>query len=437
VNGFGGPELDRTLLALAGFAVAVCAFLLARRVPRLAFVGAIAVICFVPIWIGVAIGFNGNLFVPLAVVTALATSVAMLPLPRFQLSPMDGMLAFLLVVAGSALLTGNTTIALSFLITPFTYFVSGYALGRLGASRIPASWVHGAIAVAFSLVAVLAIVEFVAEWNPFVGIKSGNSLFAAWGGLQERGGVFRAEGAFGHSIALSSSLALAIPLTLASNFRFAIRLAMVGVMLVGTAFTFSRIGIISALLGLVLSLLFMRKTITTRMRVLTTSVAVAVAVAVFPIVDTVFAEAGAEAVNSAEYRANLLSLMRHMNFIGVSDLVRRSSSGELYFESFQSIDSQLILTGLTNGVLALAAIVAILLAALVLVLRGKATPATIAIVAQIPAFTSVALITQYSIFLWVVVGIAATAQAQARRAAVVQARPLFAPVKPQFPVRSS
>jgi hypothetical protein len=424
-------------MAVAGLVLAVCAFLLARRFPRVAFAGAIAVICFVPIWVGIAIGFNGNLFVPIAAVAALATSAAMLPVSRFQLSPMDGMLGFLLVVAGSALLTGNTTIALSFLITPFTYFVSGYALGRLGASRIPASWVHGAVAVAFTLVAVLAIIEFLAEWNPFIGIKSGNSLFAAWGGLQERGGVFRAEGAFGHSIALSSSLALAIPLTLASNFRFPIRLGMVTLMLVATAFTFSRIGIISALLGLVLSLLFLPKTMTTRMRVLTTSAAVAVAVAIFPIIDTVFAEAGAEAVESAEYRANLLSLMRHMNFIGVSDLVRRSSSGELYFESFQSIDSQLILTGLTNGVLALAGIVAILLAALVLVLRGKATPATIAIVAQIPALTSVALITQYSVFLWVVVGIAATTQAQAHRATAVTARGPTVAVKPQFSVRGS
>ena len=48
-----------------------------------------------------------------------------------------------------------------------------------------------------------------------------------------------------------------------------------------------------------------------------------------------------------------------------------------------------------------------------LVLRGKATAATIAVVAQIPAFATVALITQYAIFAWFVIGVAATSQLMA------------------------
>lgn len=405
-----GPLLDRVLFIALGVAIAVTVFALARRSPKAAFAAAIAIICFVPIWIGIGIGFNGNLFVPLAAVAALVTGAAMLPISRFRWSPVDGMLAFLLIVAASSLVTGNASIALSFLITPFTYWVSGYVLGRVGGSRIRMTWLYGAIAVMLSAVAVATIIEFLTAWNPFVQLGIRNSLFAEWGGLQERGGVLRAEGAFGHSIALSSSLALAIPLALASRFRFPIRLGMVALLLVATVFTFSRIGIISALIGLVLSIVFLPNALTVRMRVILAAATGAVTVALFPVVETVFAEAGAEAAGSAEYRIGLLSLLEDMNLVGVSDLVRRSPSGELFFDTFQSIDSQLILTGLTNGIVAVAAIVLILIVAVLLVLRGRATAATIAIVAQIPAFAAVALITQYSILLWVVAGLAATSQ---------------------------
>ena len=61
-------------------------------------------------------------------------------------------------------------------------------------------------------------------------------------------------------------------------------------------------------------------------------------------------------------------------------------------------------------VLALIAAGVAIVVAIILVLRGKAQPATIAIVAQVPALATVALITQYSIMLWIVIGFAATSQ---------------------------
>ncbi|WP_426625428.1 hypothetical protein ACPPVW_05030 [Leifsonia sp. McL0607] len=130
----------------------------------------------------------------------------------------------------------------------------------------------------------------------------------------------------------------------------------------------------------------------------------------FPLVIAVFDEAGSEATDSANYRGDLTQLFGTMNPIGVASSAEKNSAGTLYFGNFRSIDSQLILTGLTNGVIVLAAVVAALVFGILLVLRGKATAATVALVAQIPAFATVALITQYSIFVWFVAGLAATTQ---------------------------
>lgn len=402
-----GTTLDQYFALAAGVVVAALGFTVLRQYPRFALAFALLVLCFVPVWVGIKVGPNGNLFLPMASCVALAVAAAVVRARGFRLSVVDALLAFLILVAFSALFTGNAGVALAFLITPFSYFISGYTLSRAASQQIEIEWIYGVIAVIFSVVAVIAIIEFITGWNPFLLLRVDNSLFAEWGELQERGGVLRAEGAFGHSIALGSCLALATPLTLASRFRFSIRVLMVVIILLATVLTFSRIGIAGAALGLVLSVVFLKDLGTFAMRASIGVATIVVAVLLFPAVSAVFAEAGDEASRSAEYRGDLLTLLDDMNLIGVSDLVRQTSDGRLYFENFESIDSQFILTGLTNGTLALAAIVAALVGAVILVLRGKANAATIAVVAQIPALTSVALITQYSIFLWFVIGLAA------------------------------
>jgi hypothetical protein len=103
-----------------------------------------------------------------------------------------------------------------------------------------------------------------------------------------------------------------------------------------------------------------------------------------------------------------------MNPIGLSDSARRAADGQVYFGSFRSIDSQLILTGLASGTLVLAAALIALAATVILVLRRRASAATISVVAQIPALAGVALITQYSILVWFVIGLAAASQLHPR-----------------------
>lgn len=403
-------SLSQALTATLAAIVAVLLFIVAHRSPRLAVAAAIATIAFVPVWIGVGLGFNGNLFLPLAVVVPLAAALALVPMRDFRLSLVDGLLLFLLVLAASSLLTSDTALALSFLVTPFAYFVGGFALGRLASARVGAEFVYRVIAVVFSVVAVLAIAEFVLRHNAFVDLRVGNSLFDAWGTLQERGGQLRVEGAFGHSIALGASLALAVPITLASTFAFSLRVAMVGAMAIATVLTFSRIGIAGVFIGIALCAVLLKDRLTPKQRGFLVGSAVVLALALLPLVSTVFNEAGDEAGNSADYRGDLVPLLFDANLVGFSDLVHHSATGQLSFGNFQSIDSQLVLTVLSNGMLALLAALAALTVAVVLCLRRRAQPATIAIVAQIPALATVALITQYSVMLWLVIGIAATTQ---------------------------
>lgn len=405
-----GPVIDNALAILLGIVAATMAWFLLRRSAKLAAVVWLVSISFVPVWIGVSFGFGGNFYVPIASLAAALVILALVPINGLRLAVIDGLLALLILVGVAALLTGNASIALSFLFTLVAYFAAGYVLGRCLPARIDLQWLYGAIGVTFTVVAILAIVEFATQWNFFVHISANNQAYDIWGKLQERGGVLRAEGAFGHSIALGSSLAIAIPLTLGSRFRFLLRSAMVLVMLLATALTFSRIGMIGALLGLVLSVLFVRDELPQRARIALATAVTVVSISLVPIVATVFNDAGSEAVGSAAYRGDLFSLFSDMNLVGLSDSVRRTADGQVFFGNYQSIDSQLIFTGLSSGLVALAVVAVALCWAVLLVLRRRASAATIAVVAQIPAFATVALITQYSIFVWFIIGLAVTSQ---------------------------
>jgi hypothetical protein len=405
-----GPLADRTLLVLLGIAGIAIAFVILRRSAKWAVGIWLAVICFVPVWIGFNLGVSGNLYVPIASGVALIVIVTLVPGGRLRFTLADGLVLLLVVVSAVASAVTNSTVALSFLLSLTIYFVVGYALGRLAPHRIDLRWIYGVVGVTFAVVAVLAIIESLSGRNLFVNLHAANGQFALWSALQYRGGALRVEGAFGHSIALGCSLAMAIPLTLASRLPSWVRILMVLVILVATTLTFSRVGILGAILGLVLSILFLREGLTRRMRVVLASGGAAATLVLFPIISAVLTAAGSEASGSAAYRGDLLALVGQMEPIGVANSARRAADGQIYFGNFRSIDSQLILTGLSGGVIVLAAIVVALLAAIVLVLAGKGSAATIAIVAQIPAFATVALITQYSIFVWFIIGLAVTSQ---------------------------
>ena len=97
-----------------------------------------------------------------------------------------------------------------------------------------------------------------------------------------------------------------------------------------------------------------------------------------------------------------------MRALGITTSWTVLPTGETYYGSFQSIDSELVLTGLRFGILPLLALVVAIVACVLGLLRGRATPAAVAVAAQIPAFATVALITQYGYLAWFLAGVAVT-----------------------------
>ena len=407
-----GALIDQGILALLALALVVLTGLALRNRPRTLVALVIGVVCLVPVWIGFGVGSNQGLFIPIVSAACGFAAVVLMvsdrvQSPRRSFAPFDAVVALLLVLGALSLLIGQTDIALSYLVGLVISGVTGYVFGRFAGLRVDRRWIYGAVGIVFTGVAVLAIVEFATEWNPFVLLRAGNSLFTEWGDTETRGGVPRVEGAFGHPIALGASLALAIPLTMGSRLPVVVRVLMVGTMLTATILTFSRGAILAAVLGLVLSLLFQRGALTPAARIGTAVVLAVGAALSIPSVLEVFGRAGDEATNSAAYRTDLVSLLGQVQLVGVSASADRNGAGEVYLDAFRSIDSQFILTGVSTGLLALVAIFVSLAIAVVAVVRGAANAGTIAIVAQLPLLATVALITQYSIVLWFVAGLAA------------------------------
>jgi hypothetical protein len=269
----------------------------------------------------------------------------------------------------------------------------------------------------FSLLAVTTLAENLTGTNLFQSFPGSPGLHALWDDIQVRGGVARAEGAFGHSIALGATLAIALPLVLAAPVRAWVRVTATALMLGAVVVTYSRIGLITAVLGVVLTVLVARE-LTVRLRMVLVVAGAAVLAVAVPLLSRVFLAAGDEATNSAAYRADLLDLVGDIDVLGLSSAFSRGPDGSVRFGTFRSIDSALILHGLTYGWLALAVVLVLLAGAVAAVVLRRATAPTIAIAASVPALATVALITQYATLVWFVAGLAVWAQA---------ARPTSAP----------
>lgn len=405
-----GGWVDRLALLAVAVPLLVLTTVLCSRRPKVVFVGWLATVAFVPVWLGFSVGS----FFPLSAIAALAAAAFLLRPGRLHWTAGD----WLLVALGAACLLpfvlGGVNQSAVFQL--LTIWLPAAVLGRVVVGVLPLRWVYSAVAVAFSVVAVLAVLEFALHWNPFSHIPANSpSLYAAWSPLQNRGGLTRAEGAFGHSIAMGSSIALAVPLTLASSFRPWMKLVMVGVMMAAVIVSFSRVSILSAGIALVLSALVLRDALPWKWRAAILGSVCVGSAAAAPFVLGVFAAAGSESANSASYRGDLLSLVPAMAPVGFSPIGSVSPAGRLFFGRFRSIDSALILTGLTYGAIALAVCCIALIIAVVLVLVGRANAPTIAVVAQIPALATVALITQYASFFWFMVGLAVAATSAGRQ----------------------
>ncbi len=391
--------MSESLLVLAPLALCAggVALFVFRASPRTTLVVWLLVLFLVPVWIGVSVGFFWAA-ITLISLAAIASNYADL-----RLTVVDGLVAvfalLLLVLFALQLATlSSTVIALLQWLVP-------YAWGRMVLARVPALFVTRAIATIATAAACLALVELATGFNPFVLIP-GPGPYAEWSGLQPRAGFLRVEGAFGHSIALGSSLAMASAFVLASRWRAPVMLLSLATVVGAVVATFSRIGLVTVGLTLVVCVIAMPHIGRAARWAVVGGGAVAVALIV-PFLGDVFSDAGDEAGGSADYRSALLSLVSEVRVLGRAGDWQGTITDGVYLGTFaRSIDNTLLLIALRFGWVPVLLVAAVLVALAVGVLRGRTNPASIAVVCQIPALLAVALITQFGSFLWFLIGLA-------------------------------
>lgn len=392
----GSNPIQLAAVGAAALCVGLGLFLLFRAQPKWAMALWATALFFTPVWLGANV--PGMFLNALTAVTLLCIASGYTAALRW--SWIDTMMIVLLAVLVLAQVFGGSVIG-HVQQSLLTWFVP-YVWGRLVLGRVSENWVAVCITVAAGVAAVLAIAEFFTGTNIFLSVPGDPGV---WGAQQIRGGQLRVEGAFGHSIALGGSLAMAAAFILTVRWRGWIRASILVVVGIATALTFSRLGLVGFALTVLLAIGLLGRYMAGRFRIaiLVTGI-VGTAVAI-PALLSVFGEAGAEAEGSAGYRFDLVQLVNAMVVLGVSPSREVLATGEDYWGGFRSIDSALILIGLRFGLLCLVIVVVMLLALVISLLR-RATPAGVALAAQIPAFATVALITQYAVFVWFAAGLA-------------------------------
>ena len=349
------------------------------------------------------LGFGSGIVVGLLLLTAYAAT-----LTRFRPSALDlAVLAFAWTPAAIAAFQGQSR-DIALWIAPaivFPYFGFRLLLSATDARRHFAT-VIVAIGVIVSLI---GIWEGLTGHNPIVSAGrityTGSHYSTTWNVAEHRDGHLRALSTFGHPIAFG--MFLVIPLAFALARRGAWNLAAASVILAAEALTFSR----GAWIGcLVLVLLLAGRN---RPRILAAATVIgAIAIFVGP-VNQILAESGSastEAGQNTYYRAGLLSHAFHdANWFGhpFTDI---QSAIPGFVDVTSLVASTVIQTGFL-GFVELAFIACLAIAALLAARRSADQDfqaATAALAAQFLGLSSVALITNYQFFFWVLVAYVAT-----------------------------
>ncbi|MFT3888296.1 MAG: hypothetical protein QM713_09065 [Arachnia sp.] len=359
----------------------------------------------VPFWMGAAVSIffvSGHL----ALMLLSIVSVAAESREKLQFTLPDIILTSVLLVTLVCFVLGLVGITQ---VYSFFQWMAAYWFARIVSTVYGIPRLATILAIATPVVAMLLLYETASGQNVFLDYLSmNNDQFRQWSGQQIRGDAIRAEGPFGHSIAAGSSLAVFAILSLDARLRFRTRLILVVVICAGIAATISRISFVTVGLGIAVVLLLARSSLHRKQKLTIVALVVPLVIAVQPLLGSVFADSGDEATNSAAYRTWILDLVGTLEPFGFASSFGRSTSGTTSFGDFGSIDNAVLFYALTNGWVPAAILLALLLAAVFQLLRGNGGVATAALVAQIPAMFTVALITSYSHVLWISAGLAVT-----------------------------
>lgn len=382
------------LAAVAGLVIVLFVF---RGSPRIAVACWTLALFFVPVWVGVGVGLFWS------VLTALTLVMLIVSLPEIRFGPIDLWVVGVMVLCTLLLMMGE--IRLSAYVQAGLEWLIPYAWGRVVLARVTGDFLTRCIATVATVAAVLAIIEFATEFNPFVLLPGSGIGYETWSPIQYRGGLPRAEGAFGHSIALGAVLAMSSAFVLAVRWYLPIRLLALSAITAATLLTFSRIGLVTLVLTIALSVALLH-TVSLRAKMWTILGIAVAGIAVLPVIGAVFEDAGDEADGSAGYRADLLVLLSQVRVIGGAGDWESLVVGDVYLGDFaRSTDNAVISLLLRFGTVPTLALLAVYAFAIVYGLRRARTPALVAIMGQVVSLFAVALITQYASMLWFLIGL--------------------------------
>ena len=380
--------------------------------PKSALVVWVLVVCLVPCWFGVA--FAGLGYLQPASLLGLPIIAGLLlrrsAVVKFHLA--DWLVIGYLLALAFATQWGTPS---SELKAGFVLFGASYLIGRTIGIVAPerTGKIIAMVAVGLSL---FAIMESLTGFHPFKDLNTSSPL-GFWAHIQVRGGRDRSEATFGHAIALGSFLALAAPFVLA-HLRWR-RLGFV-IIALGVLATLSRGSMLA--LGLVVTLTFMPRLGLPALawrKGGTTLLLGALTLVLYPITEGVALQSSAELDSTANYRSSLLSLIHLAHPFGLAEgtQYRESIHTFIFGGYFGSIDNAPLALALTQGWLPLLPLLVGVAGAVFVYLRGQAGPAHIALLGQIPALITVALITQWGPLVWLIAGWAVSEAATMRRAA--------------------
>lgn len=392
-------SVPSALLALAALAAVTILVIAVRAAPRAAFVGWALLLFFVPVWVGISIG-------PFWEIITLATAgLLVVGFVKVPLHAADGCVAAFVVLVLGLYALGDASLSDS--VTALSSWALPYAFGRVVLGRVSTDLVVTVLSIAAVAAAALAVLEFLTSFNPFVLIPGDGAAYRDFSPLQARGGIVRAEGAFGHSIALGAVLAMSSAFVVATRWRTVPKVIAIGLIVAATVMTFSRAGLITLVVTLVLSLC-LTAGVSARFRAVSVAAGAMAALVAVPLLGNVLGAAGDEAEGSASYRTDLLVLLQEVRLFGNPGHWQSLVSGDYYLGYFaRSIDNALLVMLLRFGVIPTVVLLGALGAAVLAAMRSETrSPAALAVLGQLPALVVVALITQYGMFLWFCVGLA-------------------------------
>ncbi len=354
-----------------------------------------AAVAIVPTWIGIGVA-DSQFVLGSVIALALVPGVMAAAGPRVHINALDwAMLVLISLMIVSFLFGASRGLASD---AVFQWGLP-YLLMRLVSLRTPADSLGRMILRVGLLCAIWAIIEFAFDVHVFETVQLPGSLpnlQEVWQSIQTRGGIPRSETSFGTSIALSGFLALAIPYAL--QLRVPWLLVSVAVLGGGMLATLARTGAVAAAIVIGLTLLLGAQ----RYRIPLTLAFVTGVVLVAPIVtgQNVEGTVASDFASSNGYRDYVFSsAIPQSNWFGPADLT---------FGAYISVDNAYLRLALESGRVPALALLLVFVVALFAYLRYRQGLALTASIAMGASIYAVALITQWQMFIFAMLGIAAT-----------------------------